>query len=106
MAYFPNGSAGEHYEAMYCNHCVHQEAPCPIWDAHLLFAYELCNKKEDPGKVILDMLIPDEAPGAGKCKMYIDNRTASEIAFARRCQTCGHAVVQFGCKECIASVKQ
>ncbi len=40
-------------------------------DAHFLYAYDLCNEKEPPGKVILDMLIPvDAQDDAGKCAMF------------------------------------
>jgi hypothetical protein len=40
-------------------------------DAHFLYAYDLCNEKEHPGKVILDMLIPVDAQSdTGKCAMF------------------------------------
>lgn len=75
MAYFPNGTAGLSFEEFYCQHClnkpVREDDDCPIWSAHLLYSYELCNEKEHPGKVILDMLIEPEGP---TCKMFIDKR--------------------------------
>jgi hypothetical protein len=68
MGYFSNGTEGALFEERFCNRCVHSEIgrgeeigvgkPCPVWMAHLLYAYELCNEEEHPGKVILDMLMP------------------------------------------------
>ncbi len=56
------------FEEAWCSRCVHSDIsgdreigvdpPCPVWMAHTLFAYELCNAEEHPGKVILDLLIP------------------------------------------------
>jgi len=72
MAYFANGTAGIDFEQRYCSRCVHmgpEDGPgCPVWAAHLLFSYQLCNAKEDPGKIILDMLIP------GECAMFVPAR--------------------------------
>ena len=72
MGYFANGTEGAMFEEANCSRCVHSDIsgdreigahpPCPVWMAHMLFAYELCNEKEHPGKVILDMLIPNERP--------------------------------------------
>lgn len=74
MGYFANGTEGAMFEEAWCSRCVHSDIsgdreigvdpPCPVWMAHTLFAYDLCNKKEHPGKVILDMLIPEERPVA------------------------------------------
>lgn len=64
MGYFSNGTEGMAFQERYCFHCRNwrdledgRGEGCPIWDAHLLYSYELCNS-ETPGKVILDMLIP------------------------------------------------
>ena len=67
MGYFSNGTEGEMFEERWCVNCRHSDIsggrelgvdpPCPVWMAHTLFAYELCNSKS-PGKTILDMLIP------------------------------------------------
>jgi hypothetical protein len=73
MAYFSNGLEQAYYAARYCSRCIHQDKDggCPIMDAHFLYAYDLCNEKEPPGKVILDMLIPvDAQDDAGKCAMF------------------------------------
>lgn len=77
MAYFPNGTAGEIYEAEYCSRCIHgmrgeDDPGCAVWLAHLLYSYELCNKKDEPGKVILDLLIPQSENGLGaeQCAMF------------------------------------
>ncbi len=69
MGYFSNGTEGEMFEDAWCSRCVHSDIdrpgkeygdkdnpPCPVWMAHLLWSYELCNSK-DAGKEILDMLI-------------------------------------------------
>ena len=70
MAYFANGSEGASFEENWCLRCTHSDIAgnrqpgvdpvCPVWMAHQLYAYELCNEKEHPGKVILDMLITEE----------------------------------------------
>jgi hypothetical protein len=39
-------------------------------DAHWLWAYELCNDKETPGKKMLDMLIPEGEQGPEECSMF------------------------------------
>lgn len=71
MAYFSNGTEGESYQAQWCSRCTHQNG-CPVWDAHLLYAYELCNSTE-AGKHILDMLIPMRDDGfADKCLMFTE----------------------------------
>lgn len=73
MASFSNGTEGMDYQYTYCDNCVHGiDNDCPVWNMHLLFAYELTNKKDDPGKVILDELIPmkdDLEPQ--QCTMFI-----------------------------------
>lgn len=68
MGYFSNGTEHEMFEDAWCSRCVHSDIsgdreigvdpPCPVMMAHSHFAYKLCNEKEHPGKVILDMLIP------------------------------------------------
>jgi hypothetical protein len=67
MAYFANGTEGDMFQEANCAFCVHWKDDgdgrgegCPVNDVHLLFSYELCNKKADPGKVILDTLITPE----------------------------------------------
>jgi hypothetical protein len=90
MGYFSNGTEGEMFEDAWCSRCVHSDIsgdreigvdpPCPVWMAHTLYAYDLCNEEEHPGKVILDMLIPSSlviaSDGLGAfsteagCKMF------------------------------------
>ena len=76
MGYFANGTEGLLYQEQYCFRCVHfgpEEGPgCPIWDAHLFYAYQLCNvpPEESPGKAILDMLIPREGIENLQCSMF------------------------------------
>jgi hypothetical protein len=77
MGYFPNGTAGEIFQAQNCDRCVHNvtdpDAPgCPVWLAHFLYSYELCNEEKHPGKVILDLLIPADST---RCAMLIERGT-------------------------------
>ena len=73
MAYFPNGTSGEMFVEDTCVRCVHWKdlgdgrgTGCPVFDLHLIYSYELCNKKDDPGKIMLDTLItPDN-----ECVMF------------------------------------
>lgn len=72
MAYFPNGTAGEAYEAQYCNRCANEDDKrgCAVWLAHLLYSYEECNAKSN-AKHMLDLLIPVRADGyPGQCAMF------------------------------------
>lgn len=77
MAYFPNMTAWEMWAPDNCFRCAHwpkdEDAPgCPVEMAHMLFNYDLCNEKDHPGKVILDMLIPPTKDGCGaqRCAMF------------------------------------
>lgn len=81
MGYFSNGTEGDMYREKWCERCVHgiaggDDLGCPVWDAHLLYAYRLCNEKPaaNPGKAMLDMLIPREGLGNGQCAMFIESR--------------------------------
>lgn len=69
MGYFSNGTEGAMYEERYCSRCVHSDIrddkeigaadnpACPVWFAHLLFAYEETGS-ESNAEMILDLLIP------------------------------------------------
>ncbi len=76
MAYFSNMTEWEFWAADNCFRCHHwptdDDGPgCPVELAHNLYNYDLCNEKEHPGKVILDMLIPQsKSGGAAKCAMF------------------------------------
>jgi len=85
MGYFPNMTSWECWAADNCFKCRHwpkdEDAPaCPVEMAHNLYAYELCNEKDHPGKVILDMLIPVRADGLGnkKCAMFATRNGVSD----------------------------
>lgn len=85
MGYFSNACEGDGYEAQWCNKCEHQgrgddDAGCPVMLAHILYAYELCNEKEHPGKVMLDLMIPPNKSGLGnaKCTMFKPRNGATE----------------------------
>lgn len=72
MGYFANGTEGDMFEARQCARCVHEDPDkgCPVFLAHVLYAYELCNQKEHPGKVMLDMLIPRKGAHNDDCAMF------------------------------------
>lgn len=81
MGYFSNGTEGAIFTERFCERCVNwrdlddNRGPgCPVWDAHLLYAYELCNEDENPGKVILDMLIQPTEGTAPDGHAYFGNR--------------------------------
>ncbi len=87
MAHFSNGTEGIAYQEHWCFRCQHRSSgnPCPIWAAHFDFCHELCNKEDDPGKQILDMLIPvDDGGWPMKCSMFLvdvgkDAKTVAEL---------------------------
>lgn len=73
MGYFSNGSEGDAYEAKYCNRCVHSGEDgtgCNVMLAHVLFAYEECNRDSN-AKRMLDMLIPRDGAFNGECTMFV-----------------------------------
>lgn len=70
MGYFSNGTEGGIYFEDYCCRCEHDtNEDCPVWSAHLLYAY---NGSED-AKHILDMLIPRSKDGLEnkQCLMFM-----------------------------------
>lgn len=66
MGYFPSGTEGMSYQAAYCDHCVHQDDPCAVWEAHLLKNYAECNQKDS----ILHLLIPRDGLTNQQCRMF------------------------------------
>ena len=69
MGYFSNGTEGEMYEEEYCSKCIHERPgveTCAVLQAHLIYNYDECNKKDS----ILHMLIPRDGCENLKCKMY------------------------------------
>jgi hypothetical protein len=77
MGYFSNGMEGLCYEATYCDKCVHQEAGCAVWLAHLVANYDECNKADS----VLHVLIPRDADGNnGKCAMFLEPTAAIQSA--------------------------
>lgn len=71
MGYFPNGTAGEMYEAQYCSRCIH-DGDCAVMLAHLMHNYAECNKP----KSILHLLIPITKDGLDneQCKMFVEGK--------------------------------
>ena len=85
MGYFSNHDEWEYWAASNCYKCAHwpkgdSDAPCPVEMAHMLYNYELCNAADNPGKTILDMLIPRNKAGTGnkKCAMFKDRAGVSD----------------------------
>jgi hypothetical protein len=84
MGYFSNGTEGMIYEEHYCQRCIHVDRepgvdkPCPIWMAHLLFAYEECNRDSN-AHTMLDMLIPRTPDGLNneQCVMFTEDETCA-----------------------------
>ena len=85
MGYFANGTEALMYQEKYCFNCINYRDKndgrgpgCPIWDLHFLYDYELCNDKENIGKIMLDVLIPMTEEGYNeKCAMFL--RKESEL---------------------------
>jgi hypothetical protein len=73
MGYFPNGSAGDAYEAQYCARCVHQsDEGCAVMLAHVLYAYEECGSRSN-AEHILKLLIPEREDGFNaQCAMFLE----------------------------------
>lgn len=74
MAHFSNGTEGLAYQEQRCFQCQHGQSdnPCMVWVAHFDYCQELCNKDDDPGKHILDMLIPtDDGGWPVECSMFM-----------------------------------
>lgn len=85
MGYFPNMSAWEFWAVDNCFKCAHwpkdeDAPPCPVESAHMLYGYDLCNDKESPGAVMLEMLIPTDKSGVGceKCAMFTARNGVTE----------------------------
>lgn len=86
MGYFANGTEGMIFEEAWCSRCAHSDTsgnreigvhpPCPVWMAHTLYAYQLCNAEDHPAKIILDMLIPTEIRKANDGHGYRHNECA------------------------------
>ena len=76
MAHFSNGTEGMSYQSRYCERCRNWRVRddelgvgCPIWDLHLLFAYQKKYRR------VLDMLIPMDKEGvyAIECSLFVCN---------------------------------
>lgn len=76
MGYFSNGSEGMDYYEEYCSKCLHdKDEGCVVWNAHLLFNYDECNKPES----ILHMLIPREGIRNLQCRMFIASPAVGDL---------------------------
>jgi len=63
MAYFPNGCAGEVFDAQ-CSRCRYGERACPIAYVQITYNYDACNN--ETARAILDNLVKDD----GTCAMF------------------------------------
>jgi len=76
MGYFPNGSAGDAYEAEYCHRCIHEngkdgKSGCHVMLAHLIHNYKESNNEDS----ILHMLIPRDKEGWNQeCEMFVEKK--------------------------------
>lgn len=84
MGYFPNASEADAWQAHNCRFCVHAKDDgedadmCPVMTAHILFSYDLCNETDHPGKVILDLLIPEKKASNSECAMLVRRNGITE----------------------------
>lgn len=77
MGYFSNSTEGAFYEDKYCQHCVHYhpDYSCPCLEAHALWNYDECNKKNS----ILHKMIPRDKTGNQKCIFFVESGGLSDI---------------------------
>lgn len=76
MGYFPNGCSGDDYQEQYCFKCINYRDlndgrghGCPIWDMHMLYNYDECNKP----KSLLHFVIGRDKEGYNEeCKMFYE----------------------------------
>lgn len=83
MAYFSNGTEGDLYLEQYCLNCANwrdlgdgRGHGCPVWDVHLLHAYDECETGSN-AEAILNTLIPTDAETgfASECSMFLKKET-------------------------------
>lgn len=79
MGYFSNGTEGLMYEEAFCTRCIHYGDPespgCPIWFAHLLYAYEETGTDSN-AEAMLDLLIPrsEDRLYNLQCTMFVEDK--------------------------------
>ena len=75
MAYFPNGTSAEIYEANYCDHCRHQkpdDGGCAVMLAHLIHNYDAVGSDANEAlRDVLNLLIPMDGIEAKQCAMFL-----------------------------------
>jgi hypothetical protein len=87
MAYFPNGISMLDWQAEQCSDCLNHRDNgtgsygCAVTDAHFALDYHA-----GTNAAVLDSLIPQEGPDAGKCQMRLTNAQIEEEARARNYQ--------------------
>lgn len=77
MGYFANGTEGEIFNERYCHRCVNwrdlddgRGPGCPVWDAHLMFAYDESGSSSN-AETILSVLIPRHGI-KNECAMFVE----------------------------------
>lgn len=70
MAYFPNGTSAELYQASFCYACANwsDDFGCPIWSAHLIWNCDQIGN--DDARGILNCLIPEVDGEYLDCTMF------------------------------------
>lgn len=63
MAYFPNGTSGEVFDAQ-CARCKYGDKPCPIAWVQVNYNYDACNN--ETARAILDSLVHND----GTCMVF------------------------------------
>lgn len=73
MGYFSNGTDGDCYQEEFCDKCVHQEGGCAVWQLHLRYNSDQCDKTNAGAalKDVLDTLIPRPGVFSEKCRMFV-----------------------------------
>jgi hypothetical protein len=76
MGYFANSTDQMDYEEAFCHRCVNwnNQRLCSVMSIHFMYSYQLCNEHDHPGKIMMDMLIPEidegDGPYNGECTMF------------------------------------
>lgn len=81
MAYFPNGTAGDLFEAEECRDCIHNRDdgegnPCSILAVHMLWNYDqiVDGERKNNLAYVLTELVDDSKPLGQMCSLRILGR--------------------------------
>lgn len=72
MAYFSNGSHGEHWESENCSICKYDDRDkgCSIMDVYMVFNYDQVSKGQEKLREALNILIPENDGYPIQCLMF------------------------------------